>query len=193
MDHHQKPAHRERPSHCNHILAAALELFSEKGYHNVSLREIANRATSAIGSTLHRFFANKEGPYKALMDNGEGRRIPPRTCGGTCSGGRRSERSGQPPCDEGNAFYQRRRHLTSLSRPDKSHTAINIKGGLDKDIRMDVREIPGAAARRTGKRCTRRGFLQDFPPDKAVALEGLVNTFLYRCSKLRRSNPTRRA
>ncbi|MEA3386146.1 MAG: TetR family transcriptional regulator, partial [Thermodesulfobacteriota bacterium] len=31
------------------MLAAALELFSEKGFHNVSMHEIAKRAEFAIG------------------------------------------------------------------------------------------------------------------------------------------------
>ncbi len=48
------------------ILAAALDLFSEKGYHNVSMHEIAGKAEFAIG-TLYKFFQNKEDLYKALV------------------------------------------------------------------------------------------------------------------------------
>jgi TetR/AcrR family transcriptional regulator len=48
------------------ILEAALELFSEKGFHNVSIQEIAKKAEFAIG-TLYRFFENKEDLYKALV------------------------------------------------------------------------------------------------------------------------------
>ena len=48
------------------MLAAAIELFSEKGYHNVSMHEIAEKAEFAIG-TLYRFFKNKEDLYKALI------------------------------------------------------------------------------------------------------------------------------
>ncbi len=48
------------------MLAAAFELFSEKGYHNVSIQEIAKRAEFAIG-TLYKFFQNKEDLYKALV------------------------------------------------------------------------------------------------------------------------------
>ena len=48
------------------MLAAAIELFSEKGYHNVSMHEIAQKAEFAIG-TLYKFFKNKEDLYKALM------------------------------------------------------------------------------------------------------------------------------
>jgi len=48
------------------MLAAALSLFSDKGYHNVSMHEIAEKAEFAIG-TLYKFFKNKEELYKALI------------------------------------------------------------------------------------------------------------------------------
>ena len=52
--------------HKREILEAALGLFSEKGFHNVSMQEIAQKAEFAIG-TLYRFFGNKEDLYKALV------------------------------------------------------------------------------------------------------------------------------
>ncbi|MCK4378134.1 MAG: TetR/AcrR family transcriptional regulator [Deltaproteobacteria bacterium] len=48
------------------MLGAALTLFSEKGYHNVSMQEIAETAEFAIG-TLYKFFKNKEDLYKSLI------------------------------------------------------------------------------------------------------------------------------
>jgi TetR/AcrR family transcriptional regulator len=57
---------RERLRKRKEMLAAALALFSEKGYHNVSMAEIAEKAEFAIG-TLYKFFRNKEDLYKALM------------------------------------------------------------------------------------------------------------------------------
>ena len=48
------------------IMATALVLFSEKGYRNVSMREIASNAEIAIG-TLYKFFLNKEDLYKCLL------------------------------------------------------------------------------------------------------------------------------
>jgi AcrR family transcriptional regulator len=47
------------------MLAAARELFSLKGYHNVTMHEIADTAEFAIG-TLYKFFKNKEELYKSL-------------------------------------------------------------------------------------------------------------------------------
>lgn len=48
------------------IFAAALDLFSEKGFHNVSMHEIARKAEFAIG-TLYKFFRNKQDLYEALV------------------------------------------------------------------------------------------------------------------------------
>ena len=59
---------RERQKIAQHqeMLDAAQELFSEKGYHNVSMHEIAAKSEFAIG-TLYKFFSNKEDLYKALI------------------------------------------------------------------------------------------------------------------------------
>jgi AcrR family transcriptional regulator len=57
---------REKLRHRQEILDAALDLFSESGYHSVSMQEIAEKAEFAVG-TLYNFFSNKEDLYKALM------------------------------------------------------------------------------------------------------------------------------
>jgi len=57
---------RERLVQRREILNAALDLFSEKGYHDTSMHEIAERSEFAIG-TLYKFFKNKEDLYKALV------------------------------------------------------------------------------------------------------------------------------
>ena len=57
---------REKLRQRQEMLAAAFDLFSQKGYHNVSMHEIAVKAEFAIG-TLYKFFENKEDLYKALV------------------------------------------------------------------------------------------------------------------------------
>jgi TetR/AcrR family transcriptional regulator len=57
---------REKLRQRQEILATALDLFSQKGFHNVSIQEIAAQAEFAIG-TLYKFFQNKEDLYKALV------------------------------------------------------------------------------------------------------------------------------
>lgn len=57
---------REKLRQRQDIMGAALGLFCEKGYHKVSMHEIAQKAEFAIG-TLYKFFKNKEDLYKSLM------------------------------------------------------------------------------------------------------------------------------
>jgi TetR/AcrR family transcriptional regulator len=57
---------REKLRQREEMLAAAFDLFSRKGYHNVSMHEIAEQAEFAIG-TLYKFFQNKADLYKALV------------------------------------------------------------------------------------------------------------------------------
>ena len=63
-----KPSRKEREylRHRQEILKVALKLFSEKGFHNVSMHEIAEKSEFAVG-TLYKFFSNKEDLYRALM------------------------------------------------------------------------------------------------------------------------------
>ena len=57
---------REKLVQRQEMLAAALDLFSRKGYGNVSMQEIAEKSEFAIG-TLYKFFKNKEDLYRALV------------------------------------------------------------------------------------------------------------------------------
>ena len=57
---------REKQRQRQEVLEVALRLFSEKGYHDVSMHEIAREAEFAIG-TLYKFFRNKEDLYQALL------------------------------------------------------------------------------------------------------------------------------
>ncbi|MFZ2225414.1 MAG: TetR/AcrR family transcriptional regulator [Candidatus Deferrimicrobium sp.] len=57
---------RRKAGQRQEMLEVALGLFSEKGYHNVSVHEIADKAEFAIG-TLYKFFRNKEDLYMDLV------------------------------------------------------------------------------------------------------------------------------
>ena len=57
---------REKLRQRQEMLAAALDLFSRKGYHSVTMHEIAEKAEFAIG-TLYKFFQNKEDLYSELV------------------------------------------------------------------------------------------------------------------------------
>jgi len=57
---------RERMSHKQAITNTALRLFSEKGYHNVSMQQIADSSEFAVG-TLYNFFESKETLFEELI------------------------------------------------------------------------------------------------------------------------------
>lgn len=57
---------REKLRQRQEMLHASLTLFSEKGYHNVSMQEIAEKSEFSIG-TIYKFFQNKEDLYKAMI------------------------------------------------------------------------------------------------------------------------------
>lgn len=57
---------REKLRQRREMLATALDLFSQKGYHNVSMQEIAEKAEFAMG-TLYKFFQSKEDLYKTMV------------------------------------------------------------------------------------------------------------------------------
>ena len=57
---------REKLQHKKEILTIALKLFSDRGFHNVSMQEIAEESEFSVG-TLYNFFESKESLFAALM------------------------------------------------------------------------------------------------------------------------------
>jgi len=60
---------REKIQHREEILAVALRLFSDRGFHNVSMQEIAEEAEFSVG-TLYNLFESKESLFVELMKAG---------------------------------------------------------------------------------------------------------------------------
>ncbi|MGE5313682.1 MAG: TetR/AcrR family transcriptional regulator [Acidobacteriota bacterium] len=59
---------REKKSRQDEILNAARILFSQKGYHNTTLEEIAHKAEFAKG-TIYNYFANKDELFFGIMNS----------------------------------------------------------------------------------------------------------------------------
>lgn len=57
---------REFQRHRQEILKAALKIFSEGGFHGVTMNDIAKEAEFAVG-TLYKFFKDKEDLYRVLL------------------------------------------------------------------------------------------------------------------------------
>jgi AcrR family transcriptional regulator len=59
---------KEKLTHKWEIFEAALNLFSSKGFHNVSMQEIADKSDFAVG-TLYNFFDSKESLFEDLINH----------------------------------------------------------------------------------------------------------------------------
>jgi AcrR family transcriptional regulator len=167
---------REKLRHRRQMLAAALKLFSEKGYHNVSMHEIAERAEFAIG-TLYKFFENKEDLYKTLMM--EKAAEYHHTLSGILS-------------REGDVLAILKDYISAkaaifaddvatlrLYFAETRGASFNIKAGLDQDIRKLYDELLEQLAS-TLEKGIRENVLRNLTPYyMAVALEGLTNAFLF--------------
>lgn len=67
----QPKAKEQRPDKREAILAAALSLFAERGFHGTAVPEVAARAGVGAG-TLYRYFASKEALVNALYQRWKG-------------------------------------------------------------------------------------------------------------------------
>ncbi len=175
---------REKLRQRGEILEAALKLFSEKGYHNVSMHEIASEAEFGIG-TLYKFFRNKEDLYKALiMEMAEKYHHALMQV-------LEQERN---PLEAINRYIAVRRELFFNNLPvmrlyfaETRGASFNIKAGLDQDILKLYDEGIGLLASIFEKGIKDHVFRSLDPYYMALALEGTINSFLFRMME----DPTR--
>lgn len=164
---------RERLRQREELLAAALELFSQKGYHNVSMHEIAERAEFAVG-TLYKFFKNKEDLYKALImaEATEYHRVL------------KEALSGQKDVPSVLRDYVAAKAAVSAATlqlyfAETRGASFNIKAGLDRDIRKLYDEVVAKLASIFATGVRKNVFRKLEPYYMAVALEGMTNAFLF--------------
>lgn len=67
MPYLKKTIPQPEPIDCR-ILTAALDLFVQHGYHNISIHEIQKQAQVSIGS-IYNYFGGKEGVARALYQH----------------------------------------------------------------------------------------------------------------------------
>ena len=167
---------REKLSYRNEILSSDLELFSERGYHNVSMHEIANGAEFGVG-TLYMFFKNKEELYKALiMEKAvEYHRI---------LNGVLSKENDILTIIEEHISTKAKIFAESIATlrlyfGETHGVSFNIKAGLDQDIRKFYDELVEHLATVLEKGITGKVLREVNPYYLAVALEELTNAFLF--------------
>jgi len=166
---------REKLRQRQEMLAAALELFSEKGYHNVSMQEIAKRSEFALG-TLYKFFKNKEDLYKALMM--EKAEEYHRILNDVLSGQNDTLTVVRDYIAAKARIFADNVATLRLYFAETRGASFNIKAGLDQDIRKLYDELIKRLSLVLEKGIRRNIFRKVNPYYMAVALEGLTNAFL---------------
>jgi AcrR family transcriptional regulator len=159
------------------MLTAALELFSEKGYHNVSMLEIAAKAEFAIG-TLYKFFSNKEDLYKALILELSDR-FHASLSKAIESTGVEIEKLRRYVQTKGEVFRDKAATIR-LYFAETRGASFNIMAGLDLDIRNRRERFLQQLAEifESGIRSGRFHPIAE-PYILAVALDSLCNAFLF--------------
>ena len=178
---------REKLRQRQEMLAAALDLFSEKGYHNVSMHEIAEKAEFAIG-TLYKFFKNKEELYKNPVLEQSDRFHETLT------------KAIKEPDDEIEKLRNYIRAKGEIFRDNVSMirlyfaetrgASFNIMAGLDSEIREQYGGFLQnlATVFETGIKRKRFKKITD-PYHLAVALDSITNAFLFLWLEAPESHP----
>jgi len=168
---------REKLRQRQEMLAAALVLFSEKGYHSVSMLEIAEKAEFALG-TLYKFFKNKEDLYKALIMEQAGRFHDAVT------------KAIEEPDDEVEKLrnyvkakgevFRANVSVIRLYFAEAGGASFNVMGGLDREIRERYGHFLHTLASIFESGMKRKRFEKIADPyHLAVALDSFTNAHLF--------------
>ena len=168
---------REYLRHRQEILKVALKLFSGKGFHNVSMHEIAEKSEFAVG-TLYKFFSNKEELYKALMLEASNVFHSSLMAALATSG---NELEKIKACVEAKIkVFLDNLDYVRLYLAETRGAGFNVKAGLDTDIKVRYEQFLKKLARVFESGIKKRFFKKFDPYLLAVALDGISNAFLFQ-------------
>jgi len=167
---------REYRRHRQEILDAALELFSEKGFHNVSMNEVAQKAEFAVG-TLYKFFENKEDLYKALVLE-QAEKFHSALTESIEGPGDEIEKIRNYTRAKGEVFIANVQ-MIRLYFSETRGASFNIKAGLDSEISEQYGHFLETLASVFASGMEKKRFKKIADPyHLAVAMESLTNAFL---------------
>ncbi len=168
---------REKLRQRQGILNVALQLFSKKGYHNVSMHEIAEKAEFAIG-TLYNFFKNKEDLYRSMMKEqaDEFHRLLSEALAGP---GNEIDKICRYIRVKGDIFT-RKKQMIQLYFAETRGVSHNQLAGMESKARSLHREGMKKLAA-VFKNGIEKGYFRPVAPPfyLAIALDNLISTFLF--------------
>jgi TetR/AcrR family transcriptional regulator len=178
---------REKLRQRQDILAAALELFSQSGYHNVSMNEIAEKSEFAVG-TLYNFFSNKEDIYNSLMVEISNRFFNA-LMKALNEGRNEIEKLRNFVRTKGEVFMENA-SVVRLYHAETKGTCYNVKAGLDPDFRKRYDQVQQEVAAVFERGIKKQLFKKIAEPYLlAVALNGIINDFLFLWLEDSEKNP----
>lgn len=167
---------RQKIRNRDEILEVALDLFAEKGFHNVSMHEIANQADFAIG-TLYSVFENKEELYKAILLE-LSRKFQDERSAALAEGGDEITQIRNCLEAKGRVFMNNLKAI-DLYYAETRGASYNVRIGMPAEVRQSYESY---LQRLAGifERGIKRGLFHALDPnDLAVAIDSLANTALY--------------
>jgi TetR/AcrR family transcriptional regulator len=168
---------REKFRQRQEMLGAALALFSEKGYHSVSMHEIAGKAEFAIG-TLYKFFRNKEDLYKALILE-QADRFHDAVTKAVEEPGDEVEKLRNYVKAKG-AVFRANVSVIRLYFAETGGASFNVMAGLDREIRERYGHFLQTLASIFESGIKRKRFKKIADPyHLAVALDSFTNAYLF--------------
>jgi TetR/AcrR family transcriptional regulator len=167
---------KERLWKRQHVFSAAMRLFSEKGYRNVSMPELADASEFAI-ATLYTFFKSKEDLYMALiMDIAQDHY---RTFMDVLM-----NKNVKPAIRIENYILSRIRIFNEkisvyrLYFAETHGASINLRAGLNDDVRLLYQKVLDQLAS-VFKEGIDAGIFKRLPPQYlSSGLDGLINGFI---------------
>lgn len=168
---------REKLRQRQEILDAALELFSRKGYHNVSMNEIAEKSEFAVG-TLYNFFSNKEDIYASIMleisDRFHG------ALGEAIETGRDEIEQLRNFVRVKGSVFQENVQAVRLYHSETRGASFNPRAGFDAEIRQEYDQMQQMLATIFQNGMRKKLFKPIAAPfHLAGALNGITNDFLF--------------
>lgn len=178
----QKLTRRERNKRRNRreILEAALQEFSERGYHDTSIQDIAVRAEFAIG-TIYALFGTKEDLYRELLR--EHAAEATEEFSKALEQGENEYEQLWNYVEAKGRLYEDKIKLARLIFTETIGTGICFKTGPNPELKSmyDLWHRRLADIFASG---IRKGIFREANPlSLALALEGMTNQFLYQWSE----------
>jgi AcrR family transcriptional regulator len=153
-----------------------MELFSNKGYHHVTMQEIAARSEFAIG-TLYTFFPNKKELYKAMFLEKHEAYIERITQ--AISGGENEKKKLRLFLQTKITIFRESLAFIRLFMAESKGASFNIKAGLDRELRKKSFAFLHKLADVFDQGMKRGSFKPIAQPMVlAVALDNMVEIFL---------------